>query len=150
MALPLHPFPCKEDVMKILGTVVVMAALSTGLLAEPASADLTINIGAPPPPIVIAAPPKVVVVPGTPVYYAPGVNHNLFVYGGSYYALHNGHWFHAKRPGAAWVFVPTEKVPKPVIGVPVGYYKIPPGHAKKMDNDDGPGKGKGWKKGKGH
>lgn len=138
--------------MKILGTVVVMAALSTGLLALPASADLTINIGAPPPPIVIAAPPKVVVVPGTPVYYAPGVNHNLFVYGGSYYALHNGQWFHAKRPGAAWVFVPIEKVPKPVIGIPVGYYKIPPGHAKKMDDDDGhgSGKGKGGKKGKGH
>src|SRR5688500_12672887 len=69
VALPLHPFLCKEGVMKIIGTVLVMAALSTGLLAVPASADLTINIGAPPPPIVIAAPPKVVVVPGTPVYY---------------------------------------------------------------------------------
>ena len=56
--------------MKILGTVVVMAALSMGLLALPASAEVTINIGAPPPPIVIASPPKVVVVPGTPVYYA--------------------------------------------------------------------------------
>ncbi len=136
--------------MKTLGTVVLMAALSMGLLASPASADVTINIGAPPPPIIIAAPPKVVVVPGTPVYYAPGANHNLFVYGGSYYALHNGHWFHAKRPGAAWVFVPIEKVPRPVIGVPVGYYKIPPGHVKKMGDDDGPGHGKGWKKGKGH
>ena len=57
---------------------------------------------------------------------------------GSYYALHNGHWFHAKRPGAAWVFLPIEKVPMPVIGVPVGYYKIPPGHAKKHDKDGPP------------
>jgi hypothetical protein len=131
--------------MKMLGTVAVMAVLSTGLLASPASADVTINIGAPPPPVIIASPPKVVVVPGTPVYYAPSAS-NLFVYGGSYYTLHNGHWFYAKRPGAAWVFVPSDKVPRPVIGVPVSYYKVPPGHAKKMG--DGPGKGKGWKKGK--
>jgi hypothetical protein len=111
---------------------------------------VTINIGAPPPPIIVASPPKVLVVPGTPVYYAPSVSHNLFVYGGSYYTLHNGHWFYAKKPGAAWVFVPIEKVPRPVIGVPVTYYKIPPGHAKKMGDDDGHGKGKGWRKGKGH
>lgn len=136
--------------MKTLATVVVMAALSMGLLASPASADLTINIGAPPPPIIVASPPKVVVVPGTPVYYAPAASHNLFVYGGSYYALHNGHWFYAKKPGAAWVVVPTEKVPRPVIGVPVSYYKVPPGHAKKMGDHDGPGNGKGGKKGKGH
>ena len=91
--------------MKTLAAVVVMAALSMGLLASPARADLTINIGAPPPPIIVASPPKVLVVPGTPVYYAPAASHNLFVYGGSYYALHNGHWFYAKRPGAAWEFV---------------------------------------------
>ncbi|MEX2145967.1 MAG: hypothetical protein WED01_03020 [Candidatus Rokuibacteriota bacterium] len=133
--------------MKTLATVMVMAALSTGLLASSTHADVTINIGAPPP-IVVASPPRVVVVPGTAVYYAPAASHNLFVYGGSYYALHNGHWFHAKKPGAAWVFVPTDKVPRPVIGVPVSYYKIPPGHARKMG--DGGGPGKGGKKGKGH
>jgi hypothetical protein len=133
--------------MKTLGSAVVMAAVSGGLLASVASADVTINIGPPPPPIVVASPPKVVVVPGTTVYYAPGAS-NLFVYGGTYYSLHNGRWFYARKPGAAWVFVPTEKVPRPVIGVPVSYYKVPPGHAKKMDG--GPGNsGKGWK-GKGH
>lgn len=135
--------------MKTLGAVVVMAALSTGLLASAARADVNITIGAPPPLIVVAAPPKVVVVPGTTVYYAPAASHNLFVYGGSYYALHNGHWFHAKKPGAAWVFVPIGQVPRAVIGVPVGYYKIKPGHANKKDDDDH-GHGKGRKKGKGH
>src|SRR5688572_31545572 len=127
--------------MKTLGTVVVIAALSTGVLASSGSADVTINIGAPPPPIIVASPPKVVVVPGTPVYYAPAAS-NLFVYGGSYYTLHNGHWFFAKKPGAAWVAVATDKVPKPVMGVPVGYYKVPPGHLKKMG--DGDGHAKGW------
>src|SRR5688572_25654094 len=86
MASPLHHRTAGGSSMKMLGTAMVMA-LSTGLLASVASADVTINIGPPPPPIIVASPPKVVVVPGTPVYYAPGAS-NLFVYGGSYYSLH--------------------------------------------------------------
>ena len=134
--------------MKTPAAVMIIAALSMGLFASPAGADVTINIGPPPPPIVVSAPPKVVIVPGTPVYYAPAAS-NLFVYGGSYYSLHNGQWFYAKKPGAAWVFVPNDRVPRPIIGVPVSYYKIPPGHMKKMDDHDD-GNGKGGKKGKGH
>jgi hypothetical protein len=135
--------------MKTLGTVVIMAVLATGLLASPASADVTIKIGVPPPPIIIASPPKVVVVPGTPVYYAPSASHNLFVYGGSYYALHNGHWFHARKPGAAWVLLPVERVPRPIIGVPVTYYKIKPGHHHHgRGHHHGHGHGKDWKKDK--
>ena len=86
----------------------------------------------PPPPIALPAPPKVVVVPNSPVYYAPGVSFNLFVYGGQYYTLHDGSWFYAKSHGGPWVFIAPDRVPKPVIAVPAPYYKIPPGHAKKM------------------
>src|SRR5437867_3314441 len=44
----------------------------------------------PPPPVMIAAPPRVVVVPGSPVYYSPGVDFNLFVYHQHYYRFHEG------------------------------------------------------------
>jgi hypothetical protein len=134
--------------MKTVRVVTVMVALSAGLLASEAGAgNVSINIGGPPP-IIVAAPPHVVVVPGTPVFYAPGAEHNLFRYGGRYYAMHNGQWFFAPRPGAPWVFLPNEKVPKPVFGLPVGYYK---GHARKMDEDDDRrGHGKGGKKGRDH
>jgi hypothetical protein len=119
---------------------VVLAVLVTGLAFSGAVAGdvhVGVNIGvpAPPPPprIVLPAPPAVVVVPNTPVSYAPGVNFNLFVYGGRYYTFHDGSWFYATRHSGPWAFIATDRVPRPVVGVPVTYYKIPPGHAKKME-----------------
>jgi hypothetical protein len=108
-----------------------------------------VNIGVPvPPPVVIAAPPQVVIVPGSPVSYAPGVGFNLFVYRGRYYRFHEGHWFMATAHGAPWTFVLRDKVPQPVLAVPVTYYKIPPGHAKKMGGPDFNDRGPKGKRGK--
>jgi hypothetical protein len=85
-----------------------------------------------PPPIVFAAPPALVVVPGSPVYYVPSANFNVFVLGGRYYSLHEGTWFMAPNHSGPWGVVPADRVPQPVRAVPHAYYKIPPGHAKKM------------------
>jgi hypothetical protein len=85
-----------------------------------------------------------VVVPGTPVYYAPGVTYNLFVHAGRYYSLHQGIWFTAATHTGPWVVVAHERVPQPVLAVPMAYYKIPPGHAKKLGRGH-PGKGGKWK-----
>ncbi len=131
------------------------AALSC-LVLSPAAADnlsIGINIGSSPPPVIVATPPRVVVVPGTPVYYAPGVDFNLFVYGGRYYSFHNGTWFAAAGHSGPWVVIANDKVPKPVLTVPMTYYKVPPGQAKKMGMPAGPeghGKGPKGKKGKDH
>ena len=121
------------------------------LLPPPAHADVTVGINiAPPPPIVVTTPPQLVVVPGSPVAYAPGVSFNLFVFGGQYYSLHNGAWFHARSQSGPWVVIAPERVPRPVLAVPVSYYKVPPGHAKKFANgDDSQGRGNGPKGGKG-
>jgi len=54
-----------------------------------------------------------------------------------YYTFHDGAWFYANRHSGPWTFMPTERVPRPVNGVPVTYYKVPPGHAKKMGNPPG-------------
>jgi len=113
-------------------------AVTTALAGQ---VNVGVNIGVPapppPPPIVLAAPPRVVVVPNSPVSYAPSVDFNLFVYGGRYYTFHDGAWFYASRHSGPWTFIATERVPRPVTGVPVTYYKIPPGHAKKMSNQPG-------------
>ena len=121
-----------------------------GLLATAATAaaDVTINI-APPPPLIVAAPPRLVVVPGTPVYYAPAASINLFAYQGRYYTLYGDRWFVATGPGHPWVYVPVKRVPARVRAVPVAYYKIPPGHAKKMGGPH-PGKGHEPPRGKRH
>jgi hypothetical protein len=134
------------------------------LLAAPAGADslsIGVNIGTPPPPapvmvpappvvmapqppMVLAAPPQIVAVPGTAVLHAPNVGFNLFVYGNHYYSFHNGAWFYAATHGGQWAHVKTERVPRAVLAVPVAYYKIPPGHAKKHgDWHEGPGHGRG-------
>jgi hypothetical protein len=142
-----------------MGYVIVVASIfvaaAAGLLgAIPAQADnlsIGINIGSPPPPppIIVATPPQLVVVPGTPVYYSPGLNVNFFFHKGRYYTFHNSSWFVAAAHNGPWTFVALEHVPQPILAVPVQYYKVPPGHWKKKG---GPppwaGHGKGSKKGK--
>jgi len=125
--------------------VLALTAILALTVASPVAADnvsIGINIGvpAPPhavvmhpaPPVVLVAPPKLVVVPGSPVFYAPGTSINFFAYGGRYYSFHEGAWFVATTHGAPWVTIATGRVPQPVRAVPVAYYKVPPGHAKKM------------------
>jgi len=120
-----------------------VAATALSVSASPAgNVSVGVNIGVPPPPpIVLPAPPSIVVVPNSPVYYAPGVDFNLFVYGGRYYTFHHGSWFYATSHGGPWVFVAPERVPRPVVAVPAPYYKIPPGHAKRMGPPEAPGHG---------
>jgi hypothetical protein len=121
----------------ILGVALAIGGFSA-VAANAGQVNVGVNIGVPaPPPIVLPAPPRVVVVPNSPVSYAPSVDYNLFVYGGRYYSFHQGSWFYASRHSGPWTFIPNERVPRPVIGVPVTYYRIPPGQAKKMANAPG-------------
>lgn len=126
------------------GILALAAGLSL-MAAGPAAADglrigISVPVPAPPavvvtpprPPVVVVAPPQLVVVPGSPVFYAPGASMNFFAYGGRYYTFHEGAWFVATTYGSPWVAVAPAKVPRPVLTVPVAYYKVPPGHAKKM------------------
>jgi len=91
--------------------LILVGGLGGLLGAMPAYADslsIGINIGSPPPPppaIVVAAPPQLVVVPGTPVYYAPSVSFNYFVYGRTYYTFHNGAWFVARTYSGPWTLM---------------------------------------------
>jgi hypothetical protein len=128
--------------LRPLLAVVIVIALSTGVAA---AGDVNINVGFPPPPPIIVAKPSVVVVPETRVYRAPTLDFNVFMFGGKYYSLHNDHWFMSVKVGAPWTPVVVERVPVEVRTVPVKYYKVPPGHAKKMkkerDDDDDQGKG---------
>lgn len=124
--------------MKRMLVLAGIVAATSGLMMRPAavqadSFSLGINIGPPPPPppaYVVQAPPQLVVVPGTPVYYAPSLSFNFFAYGGRYYTHYNGGWFMATAYGDPWNYVAVPSVPRPVLGVPVSYYKIPPGHMK--------------------
>lgn len=128
-----------------MGTRAVMMLVIAGaaLYALAAEAQVSVNINVGPPPVIFPAPPRVVIVPNTSVYYVPDTTYNVFVHEGRYYSFHDGAWFLATSHGGPWVFVPVERVPRPVLAVPVKYYKVPPGQAKRMDGAEGPGHGKG-------
>jgi hypothetical protein len=123
---------------KMLAVGVATMSAAAWLAPSPAQAGdvrVGVHIGVPvppPPPVVAVAPPRVVVVPGSPVFYAPSGHYNLFVYGGRHYTLHNGAWFYRTSAHRPWTFVGRERVPRPVLAVPVKYYRVPPGHAKKL------------------
>ena len=108
-------------------------------VSVPVPAPPTVVVTPPRPPVVVAAPPQLVVVPGLPVFYAPGASMNFFAYGGQYYTFHEGAWFVAKTHGSPWVTIAPARVPRPVLAVPVAYYKVPPGHAKKVGHGCPPG-----------
>ena len=108
--------------------LVIAASLA---LAIPARGDVRVQVNVWAPPIV-TAPPPLLLLPGSPVYYAPGYDVNLFVYRGRYYSFYNGSWFYAPGYGAPWAVAPIRRVPRPILQVPATYYRIPPGHAKKL------------------
>lgn len=108
-------------------------------ISVPVPAPPTVVITAPRPPVVVVAPPQLAVVPGSPVFYAPSAQMNFFAYGGRYFTFHEGAWFVATTYGSPWVTIAPAKVPQPVLAVPVAYYKIPPGHAKKGGHHCPPG-----------
>ena len=107
-----------------VASLVAVAVLTLGFVSPVVAADVRIgvNIGAPPvvvapaAPVVVAPPPPVVVAPEVPVYY----------YGASYYTYYNGAWFVGPGYGGPWAFVPRGRVPRPIVGVPGAYYRIPP------------------------
>lgn len=98
---------------------------------------------APPPPFPVQSPPVSVLIPGTAVHHVPSASFNLFIYGGRYYSFHNGAWFSGPSNNGPWALMTTDRVPKPVLGVPLKYYKVPPGQAKKMGGPTGAGSGQG-------
>ena len=97
----------------------VMAAVlgSAGLAPAQVNVDIGIHLGSPPP---------LVAVPESPVMYAPSVNGNFFFYQGGYYVFRRGAWYMAPRHDGPWAVVAPEYVPRPLLFVPVRYYRVPP------------------------
>ncbi len=108
----------------------------------PASVSVDIRIGHRPPPLVV--------VPGSRVYYAPEVNYNYFAYGGRFYVYQNDIWLVGSAYNGPWMMIGLERVPQPILAVPVKYYKAPPGHWKKKHGPPPWASAKGHAKKKGY
>lgn len=113
----------------------------------------------------IGSPPPLVLVPGTPVYQAPSLPYNYFVYQKHYYLFHDGMWLSARHHDGPWTVIAVERVPRSIRGVPVDYYRNRPAHWKQhgpppwavakgrnkdreFEKEKGPGDGRGHGKDK--
>src|SRR5712692_5308579 len=96
-----------------------LAAIVTPVAAQ---AQVRVNIG-----INLPGPPQLVPVPSVPVIeYAPRVDANYFLYDGEYWVFSNGAWYVSRGYNGPWYTVQPELVPRPLLGVPVQYYRRPP------------------------
>src|SRR3989442_5015872 len=120
----------------VLGAVVLAAVMGA---AGSAAAQVSVNIG-----INVPAPPHLVVVPATPVMYAPAVEANYFFYGRQYYVFTNGGWYVAPRYNGPWVVVAPEFIPRPILAVPVRYYRAPPAEWRHLRREEAPPLGPAW------
>ncbi len=110
------------------------------VLVAPADAQVQIDIG-----IHLPAPPQLVVIPEVrEVKYVPTVSANLFVYDGQYWAFVNGGWHVSARFNGPWIVISPVFVPRPVLLVPVAYYRVPPGHWKQWHRNAPPRWGHEW------
>ena len=84
-------------------------------------AQTSVNIG-----LQLGSAPPLAAVPESSVMYGPTVNGNFFFYQGEYYVFRKGAWYMAPRHDGPWAAVAPEYVPRPLLAVPVRYYKSPP------------------------
>jgi hypothetical protein len=80
----------------------------------------------PPPPYEFPAPPSVAVIPGTYAYVVPGVD--IAFYRGYWYRPYGGRWFWATSYNGPWVYLPPPGVPRVLLILPPGYYRVPHGY----------------------
>ena len=90
--------------------------------------NLGINIGSTPPPLVAVPGPVVTGPPPPPVYTAPGLPYNYFVYERFHYLYHEGQWFRSRRHNGPWTVIAIATVPRPILALPIERYRIRPTH----------------------
>jgi hypothetical protein len=111
-----------------LGWPATAHAQSVSIGVQTNNVQLGINLGPTPPPLVLVPGPMVAVPgpPPPPVYYAPGLPYNYFMYGNVYYLYHDARWFRARHYDGPWRAIAIDQVPRSVLAVPVNHYRNRP------------------------
>lgn len=155
---------------RILTSLAVLALAGFALDPVPAHAgtNVSVNVGLPvpvavaPAPVVVAPqpvyvqyPPDMAIIPGTNVYFAPGVSVDLFFHNNYWWNRRGDHWYRANAYNGPWTSVGPRHVPAPVYRVPANYRNVyvhekpmPYGQWKKAHWKNEGGHGKGMHDGK--
>ncbi len=116
----------RNKVYGIMGSALLLGAfLSFGAVKEAAAGvNLGINVNIGPPPIVAPAPPEMVMVPGSSVYFVPGLQFDVFFYNGFWWSPRGDRWYRSRAYNGPWGVVDRRYVPRPVFGVPHDYRRV--------------------------
>jgi hypothetical protein len=114
----------RTSIYGVLGLVALLGALFGfgGTKEAPAEVNVNINIG--PPPIVVAEPPEVVMIPGSPVFFVPIPDIDVFFYNGYWWSPRGSHWYRARAYKGPWRVVNQRYIPAPVFRVPKNYRNV--------------------------
>jgi hypothetical protein len=96
------------------------AALFLLCAAAPAHSEVSVNINIGPPMVVQQA-PEMVVVPGSLVYFAPGVNVELFFFRGYWWSRNENRWFRSREYKGPWKGMEGRRVPVEIVRLPPRY-----------------------------
>ena len=123
-------------------TTVLGGLASAGIAGFPRIGESAVDIHVG---VSLPAPPRFVVVPGAPaVAYAPSVRANYFRYGNRYYVYENGGWYVASGYNGPWAVIEPAYVPRPILAVPVRYYRRPPSEWRSYRRDAPPHWDRHW------
>jgi hypothetical protein len=102
----------------------LLGAVLAGGIASASDVRIGVGINIGPPPIVVAEPPAVVLVPGSSVYFVPGLEFDVFFSNGYWWSPRGDRWYRARAFNGPWRIVDRRFVPGPVIRVPHDYRHI--------------------------
>jgi len=110
----------KKAALFLAGTcaAVVMLCAAVPALSE---VNVSVNIG---PPAIVVREPEMIVVPRTMVYFAPGVEAELYFYRGRWWSRNEGRWFRAKSYNGPWSAVGPRYVPVEIVRLPRDYRTV--------------------------
>ena len=120
----------RKQILVALSVACMMVLIGMGYPSR-TTAEVSINVGIslpPPPPLAIPAPPPMFVIPRTYVYFAPGVDVDIFYYRGYWYRPHQGHWYRSGGYNGKWVYLSPKKVPSVLLSLPPDFRRVPPGY----------------------
>ena len=116
--------------------VLALAGFATGAASAQAGTNVNVSVGLPvavvppapvvvmPEPVVVHQPPAMAVIPGSGVYFAPGVSVDLFFYGNYWWNRNGDRWYRANAYNGPWAPVGHRHVPTPVYRVPANYRTV--------------------------
>jgi hypothetical protein len=124
------PQKTSEIVRVFWSTFIILSLFSVFAFTDSfAGVNVNVGINVPlPPPFVIHAPPPVVVLPGAEyVYFAPGLEVDIFFHRGYWYRPFNQRWYRSSSYNGPWAFIHPNHVPRALYSIPPDYRHLPPG-----------------------